>query len=90
MLRHAPHIFGDGHPIVIEHHDQRFAALARIGQPLIGQSTGERAVPDQRDDMVVLLQKGACPRHPRGHRHRIGRMSRDKCVMDALSRLGVA
>ena len=35
-LGHTTHIAGNGHPVIIEDDQQLLAALARIGQPLVG------------------------------------------------------
>ena len=90
VLRHAAHVLGDGHAVVVEDDQQLAPALPRGGQALIGQSAGERSVSDESQHPVVLPQHVPGPGHPHRHRHRVGGVSGDECVMDALRWLGEA
>ena len=90
VLGHASHIFGDGHAVVVEDDQQRLPAQSRVGEALISQTAGERAVADEGGDMVVLPQQGPGPGHAQGHRHRVGGVAGDEGVVDALLGLGEA
>ena len=69
MLRYAAHIFRDGHSVVVENDQNGLAALASIGQPLIGQAAGQRAVAKQGSHMVILPFQRSRPGHTQGYRH---------------------
>ena len=79
-----------GNAVVIEDNQHPFTAVSGIGEALIGQTAGERAVADEGDDMVVLPQQGPGPGHAQGHRHRVGGVAGDEGVVDALPGLGEA
>ena len=82
--RHTAHVLLDAHAVVIEHHQQLFAAAARVGQPLIGQTAGKRAVADQGDHTVILPHQRPRPRHTQRDRDGVGGVTRDKGVGIAL------
>ena len=55
MLSHAAYTAGNRHSIIIENDDQRLAAVACVGQPLVGQSPGQCSIPQQRQDMIIFF-----------------------------------
>lgn len=85
---HGSHIGADGHAVVIENHDQRFPRGSGIVEALVGKSAGQGTVSDQGQDAVMALLQSAGPGHTQRHGDRIGGVSGDKRVMDALVRLG--
>ena len=88
ILRHSAHIARNGHSVVIEDDQQVFLALPGVGQALIGQSAGERAVTDEGHHMIVLPQHSPGMGHAQRHGHGIGSVPGDKGVGNALPRLG--
>ena len=90
VLGHRPHILSDGHAVVVEDYQQLPAALARVGQPLIGQAAGEGPVTDEGEHLIVLPQGVPGLGHAQGHGHRVGGVPGDKGVVDALIGLGKA
>ena len=47
------HVGGDGHFVVVEHHDEALAEMPGEIQALKGLAAGQRAIADDSDDMVV-------------------------------------
>ena len=90
MLGHAAHVGGDGHAVVVEDDQQLLSAAAGGGQALIGQPAGEGAVSDEGQHLIVRPRHLPGPGHAQGHRHRVGGVSGDEGVVDALPRLGEA
>lgn len=82
------HIPVDGHPIVVQNDQQLLSALSSVGQSLIGQTAGEGPVADEGGHLVILAQGGPCLDHANRHRHRIGGVSGNERVVDALPGLG--
>ena len=84
---HAADVFVDGHAVVIQDDDERFPTLSGVGQTFIGQTTRERTVADQGDDVVIF----AAQRARSGHAKRRGNGGRgvpcDERVVHALRRL---
>ena len=66
MPRNSADIGRDGHPVIIEDHNQRLVALPRVVQALIGKSARHCAVSHQGDHMIILLLQGPRPRHAEG------------------------
>ncbi len=87
---HAPHVLGDGHPVVVEDHHQLLPALARIGKALIGQPARHGPVPQHGENAVIFPVHRPGPGHPQGHRHRVGGVARDERVRPVLPGLGEA
>ena len=77
----------DGHAVVVENHDQRLPARARVVKSLVGKPACKRAVSDEGDNTVVLLFQRPCPRHAERDRNGVGCMPGDKSVCDALRRV---
>ena len=90
VIGHRPHVGGDGHTVVVENDQQLLAAGPGVGQPLIGQTTGEGPVADEGHDFIVLPQRLPGPDHTQSHRHRVGGVAGDEGVVDALYRFGEA
>ena len=86
----AAHVGVDGHAVVVEDHDQRLAAGSGVVEPLEAQTAAHGTVADQGQHMIVLPLQGPGPGHAQGHRHGVGGMTGDKCVVDALPGLGEA
>ncbi|KAF5066127.1 hypothetical protein DSECCO2_266720 [anaerobic digester metagenome] len=84
MAAHRPHVGVDGHAVVIQNHDQRLLGGSGVVQPLIGESAGQRPVPDQGQYTVILFLQRSCPSHSQRHRDRVGGMARDKRVVLTL------
>ncbi len=51
---HAAHGRGDGHIVVVEHHDQLAGGVSRVVHGLVGHARAHGAVADHGDDLVVL------------------------------------
>ena len=90
MLAHRADIAVDRHAVVVQNHDERLAARARVVKSLVGKTAGERAVADQRQYGIILMLQRPRPRHAERDGDGVGGMSRDKGVMPALARLGKA
>ena len=52
-----------GHLFRCRDNQQLLAALARVGQSLVGQTSGKRPVTNEGEHLIVLLQSGAGPGH---------------------------
>ena len=85
--RDRAHVARDAHAVVVQDHDHRLAADARVVQPLIGQSAGQGPIAEQRRDLIILAPQRPRPRHAQRDRHRVRRMPRHKGVAFALARL---
>jgi putative MATE family efflux protein len=55
MAVHRPHVGVDGHAVVVEKDDQGLAGGTGVVEALIGQSSGQGAVPDQRQNTVIQV-----------------------------------
>ena len=55
MVRQSPHVGVDGHAVVVEKDDQGLAGGTGVVEALIGQSPGQGAVPDQRQNTVIQV-----------------------------------
>ena len=55
MAVHRPHVGVDGHAVVVEKDDQGLAGGTGVVEALIGQSPGQGAVPDQRQNTVIQV-----------------------------------
>ena len=84
MAGDAAHIPPDGHAVVVEDDDQRFAGGAGVVQALIGQAAGQGAVADDGQHLVILLFQRARPGHAQGDGNGIGCVARDECIVDAF------
>ena len=51
---HGAHVFGDGHGVVVEDHDQVAVEAPGVVEALVSQAAGEGAVPDDRHHVVLL------------------------------------
>ena len=87
MGGHAPHVGVDGHAVVVEDHHHRLPGGPGVVEPLVGQTAGQRAVPDEGGHAVVLPGESPGPGHAQGHGHGVGGVSGDEGVVDALLRL---
>ena len=87
MLGHRPHVLGDGHAVVIEDDQKLSPVLSPVGQALIGQAAGEGPVADEGGHYIVRPHHIPGLGHSQGHRHRVGGVSGNKGVMDALAGL---
>ena len=83
-LGHTTHIAGNGHPVIVEDDQQLLTALPGVGQSLIGQTAGEGSVSDQSEHLVVLSQSSTGLSHAQRHRHRVGGVPGNECVVYAL------
>ena len=90
MPGQPPHIGCNGHAIVVEDHDQRLAAGSGVVEPLKAQSAAHGAVADQGQDTVILSLERAGPGHTQSHRHRVGGVSGNERIVNALPWLGEA
>ncbi len=50
-----PHVFRDGHFVVVEDHHQVFVQVPGVIEPLVGDAAGHGAVPDDGNDLVMRL-----------------------------------
>ena len=55
MLAHRADIAVDRHAVVVQNHNERLAARARVVKSLVGKTAGERAVADQRQYGIILM-----------------------------------
>ncbi|MPM65310.1 hypothetical protein SDC9_112205 [bioreactor metagenome] len=89
VLGDTPHVFGDGHAVVVEDDNHRLAALSGVGQPFVGQAAREGAVTNEGNHAILLVPKGSGPGHAQRHRDGIGGMPGDKGVVKAFTGLGI-
>ena len=87
MIGQTTDIFTDGHFIVIENHDHRFAACGCIIHALIGHAAGAGTVTNQRNDIVILLLQCSCPGHAQRNGNRAGCMTGNKSICITFRRL---
>ena len=59
----------DGHAVVVHDQDDVAIGVARVVHPLVGEPAGERAVADDRHDLVLLALEIARRRHAQCGRH---------------------
>ena len=59
MLAHRADIAVDRHAVVVQNHDERLAARARVVKSLVGKAAGERAVAATADDVARTLGRAA-------------------------------
>ena len=71
--RHRADVGRDAHAVVVQHHDHPPVVVADVVQPFEGETGRERAVPDDGNDVEVLLLQVARERHAvRGGDRRAG------------------
>ena len=76
----------DGHAVVVEHNHQLVFATPSVAQPLVGESTCQGAVTDNRHHIAVLSRQGFRLGHAVGGGDGGATMSRDEGVVFALAR----
>ena len=84
MLADGAHVGVDGHAVVVEDDDEGLAGGSGVVESLVGKAAGEGPVPDEGQDLVVLVPQRPGTGHAQGHGHRIGGVTGDEGVMDAL------
>ena len=87
MTAQAADILRDRHIVVVQNDEQRLARRAGIRKRLIRHAAGQRAVADDRDNVVFLVSERARVRHAERDRNRVRGVARDARVGNALLRL---
>ncbi len=81
---HAADVGAYAHGVVVEDDHQRLPALPGVGEALVGEAAGERAVADDSDYVVVPPEAGPRAGHAQGHGDAVGGVARDEGVRLAL------
>ena len=84
IFRQRAHVFGNGHFVVVEYHDQPRVPVARVVHRLVAHAARQRAVADNRHHMIILVVQISGARQPQRHRNGRGRMTRIKQIVLAL------
>ena len=86
---HLSDIFGDGHFVIVQHHNQ-VVQVADVVHALIDHAAGERAIPDDGNDLAGFFFQlfGAC--HTDGGGKRRAAVPRNKGITVAFLRGGKA
>ena len=87
MAAQTADILRDRHIVVVQDDEQRLARRAGIRERLIRHTAGQRAVTDDRDNVVFLVFERARVRHAERDRNRVRGVARDTRVGNALLRL---
>ena len=90
MLADGAHIGVDGHAVVIEDDDEGLAGGSGVVESLVGKAAGEGPVPDEGQDLVVLVLQRPGPGHAQGHGDGVGCVPCNEGVVNALPGLGEA
>ena len=85
--RHTADIFVDRHTVIVEHDDHGLTALSGVRQALICQATGQCAVADEGNDVIVRSRERARPGHTQRDGDRCGGVAGHKRIVHALVRL---
>ena len=88
MSRDTADVGRNGHPVVVEDHDQRFIALSGIVEALVGKAAGQCAVAHEGNHVIVLLLQRPGPGHTQGRGHRRRGVSRHEGVAGTFRWLG--
>ena len=87
---HTAHTLADAHGIVIQNDNHGFSALPRVGNGLIRQTTGHRAITNHSANVVIFPFQGPRPGHTQGYGNRRRRMTGNERIAGALPRFGKA
>ena len=90
MVGNAAHVGGDGHAVVVEHHDHGLPGRAGVVKALKAEAAAQRAVANQHQHMVILMAQRPGPGHAQRHGYGVGGVSGEKGVVNALVGLGKA
>ena len=90
MRGHGPHIGVDGHAVVIQNNDEGLSGGPGVVESLVCKAAGQGAITNEGQNAVILLLQSSGPGHAQGNRHRVGGVTGNKSVVDALVGLGEA
>ena len=76
---------GDGHPIVVQDHDQIAPGVPRVVHRLVGEAAGQRAVADDGNHLEILALQVPGGRHPQRGRQARPSVAGAELIVRALA-----